>query len=138
MSDGLRDAPDDGSDKPLGYLSEDGELEVRESVDADGKPFHGYHETELGQHQRWMRQAPDLFELYQAAIKPSPIARMETIGRVGFTISICCGPCGSTSFGWSVQVMTRDGREFDQPFAARDFAHAVEIAELEIAKRGWQ
>lgn len=65
MSDDLRDAPiDDGSDKPTGFVSPDGELEVRDSVDLTGEPFHGYHETELGQHQRWMRQAPDLFALY--------------------------------------------------------------------------
>lgn len=54
----------DGSDKPLGYVSDDGQLEVRESVDRDGRTFRGYHETELGQHDRWLRQAPDLFEKY--------------------------------------------------------------------------
>lgn len=59
----MSDTPiDDGSDKPLGHQTDDGELEVRESVDAEGKTFHGYHETDLGQHMRWMRQAPELFE----------------------------------------------------------------------------
>lgn len=33
--------------------------------------------------------------------------------------------------------MSRIGDEFDRPFAANDFAHAVEIAELESVKRGW-
>lgn len=47
---------DDGSDKPEGYVTEDGELSV-----SNGE----YHETELGKHQRWMRQAPDLYEKYQ-------------------------------------------------------------------------
>jgi hypothetical protein len=62
------DKPDDGGDKPLGYVTEDGCLEVRESVDLTGKPFRGYHETELGLHMRWMRQAPDLYERYQQLI----------------------------------------------------------------------
>lgn len=52
---------DDGSTKPLGHQTDDGELEVREQ---DGERM--YHETDLGQHMRWMRQAPDLFEKYQA------------------------------------------------------------------------
>jgi len=56
----MSDRPDDGSDKPLGYTSPDGHLEVR--ADSEGK--HYYHETELGQHDRWLRQAPELYELY--------------------------------------------------------------------------
>lgn len=55
---------DDGSAKPLGYTTPDGYLQVRESVDKTGTPFRGYHETELGAHQRWMRSAPELFEKY--------------------------------------------------------------------------
>lgn len=58
---------DDGSNKPNGYVTEDGLLEVR-----DGE----YHETLLGQHDRWMRQAPDLFEMYQAAL--SRIQELES------------------------------------------------------------
>lgn len=57
---------DDGSDKPLGYQTDDGELEVRGDL-ATGQI--GYHETELGQHQRWLRQAPDLYELYQRLLE---------------------------------------------------------------------
>lgn len=69
LNDGLPDAPiDDGSDKPLGYVTDDGVLEVRESVDRDGTVFRGYHETELGQHDRWLRQAPELFEKYMALL----------------------------------------------------------------------
>lgn len=66
------------------------------------------------------------------------IARMEAIGRAGITISVCCGPCGASPFGWTVQVMSRDGQEFDVPFAATDFRHAIEIAEVEIDDRGWR
>lgn len=62
--------PDDGSGKPLGYTTPDGHLEVRESIDKNGQRFHGYHETELGQHDRWLRQAPDLYSLYVEQLKP--------------------------------------------------------------------
>jgi len=55
---------DDGSDKPIGYQTSDGELEVREDVRGE----RCYHETDLGQHQRWMRAAPDLFEKYIGAL----------------------------------------------------------------------
>lgn len=63
----MGDTPvDDGSNKPLGYTTPDGELQVRESIDQTGTPFRGFHETELGQHMRWMRGAPELFEKYIA------------------------------------------------------------------------
>lgn len=65
------------------------------------------------------------------------VETMEAIGRAGLTISVCCGPSGAQPFRWSVQVMARNGREFDQPFAAETFAHAVAIAVTEIATRGW-
>lgn len=51
---------DDGSDKPLGTTSPDGHLMV--GLRADGT--RGWVETELGQHDRWLRQAPDLYEKY--------------------------------------------------------------------------
>jgi hypothetical protein len=66
-----------------------------------------------------------------------PLSRLEALGRAGITISVCCGPCGPAEFRWSVQAMSQDGREFDRPFAANDFAHAVWIAEKEVAERGW-
>jgi hypothetical protein len=59
----------DGSDKPSGYVSEDGELEVRESIDANGNSVRGYHETALGQYMRWMRSAPDLLEKYETLLR---------------------------------------------------------------------
>jgi len=65
------------------------------------------------------------------------LERWERLGRAGITVSICCGPSGAHPFRWTVQAMSRIGDEFDRPFAANDFAHAVEIAEIECAKRGW-
>jgi hypothetical protein len=65
------------------------------------------------------------------------IARMEKIGRLGLTVSVCCGPSGAAPFGWSVQVLSRTGQEFDRPFAAHSFIHAIAIAELECTARGW-
>jgi hypothetical protein len=54
------------------------------------------------------------------------VERLEALGQSGLTVSICCGPCGRDAFRWSVQVLSRLGEE-----------HAVEIAEIEIGKRGW-
>lgn len=62
MNDDINGIPvDDGSDKPLGSTSQDGELEVREQPEGG----QCYYETDLGQHMRWMRQAPDLYDKYQ-------------------------------------------------------------------------
>jgi hypothetical protein len=65
------------------------------------------------------------------------VVRLEALGRAGLTVSVCCGPCGSAPLRWTVLAMSRSGQEFDRPFAAADFPHAVEIAELEAVKRGW-
>jgi len=62
----------------------------------------------------------------------------EALGRAGFLVSICCGPSGNMPFRWTVLVMARDRRsEFDRPYAAESFAHAVAIAQAEITRRGW-
>ena len=65
------------------------------------------------------------------------IARFEALGRAGCTVSIACGPCGLEPFRWTVQALSPNGEEFARPFAAQSFAHAVEIAEMEIYQRGW-
>jgi hypothetical protein len=65
------------------------------------------------------------------------IADMDALGRSGFTVSVCCGPSGEEASRWSVQVLSRDGQEFEQPFAAQSFTHAIAIAKREIRLRGW-
>ena len=65
------------------------------------------------------------------------LARMESLGRSGLTISVCCGPSGDEPFRWTVQVLSRTGQTFKEPYAANDFAHAIAIAEQEIRERGW-
>lgn len=61
----LDDVPvDDGSDKPIGYLSDDAELIVREE-----NGVRGYHETALGQERRWQRQAPDLYANWMSLVE---------------------------------------------------------------------
>ena len=72
-----------------------------------------------------------------AGFSMSPIDRLEVLGRLGFLVSVACGPSGRSPFQWSVTVRTREGRAFERPFAADSFAQAITIAELEIAKRGW-
>jgi hypothetical protein len=62
---------------------------------------------------------------------------MEQLGRGGLTISVCCGPSGGQSFRWSVFVGAPNGDEFNMPYAANSFEHAIEIAELEAVRRQW-
>jgi hypothetical protein len=64
------------------------------------------------------------------------VERMEWLGRQGLTVSVCYGPSGGQG-RWSVLVLSRTGEEFERPFAATSFEHAVEIAVNECAKRGW-
>jgi hypothetical protein len=66
------------------------------------------------------------------------VMRMEALGRDGLIVSVCCGPTETVPFGWSVQLMTRDGEEFERPFAATSFSQAVLIAEIEAVARGWR
>jgi len=65
------------------------------------------------------------------------VSRFNDIGRRGFTISICCGPSGGHPFIYSVDVVSPDWQTFEEPYAARSFRHAIEIAEKEIERRGW-
>jgi hypothetical protein len=75
--------------------------------------------------------------LYEASRIITAVNRMEALGRAGVTVSVVCGPSGGR-FAWSVDVLgARIGQVFQQPFAAKDFAHAIEIADQEIARRGW-
>lgn len=62
---GMEDNVNDGSHLPIGTFSDDGELQVRKLPDGSV----GWSETELGQHQRWMRSAPELFALYMDNIE---------------------------------------------------------------------
>jgi hypothetical protein len=70
-------------------------------------------------------------------VDATSIETMEAIGRAGLTISVCCGPSGAHAFRWTVQVLSRDGREFARPYAAKDFDHAIAIAVTEVTIRGW-
>jgi hypothetical protein len=65
------------------------------------------------------------------------LERMEALGRMGLTVSVCCGPSGDRVFAWSVNVMTARFQAFDRPFTADGFCHAIEIAETECRNRGW-
>jgi len=72
---------------------------------------------------------------------PTVFDRLETLGRAGFIISIAFGPAffpdGGKKVIYSVDVRAPDGQGFDQPYEARSFMHAVQIAEQEIKTRGW-
>ena len=57
----------------------------------------------------------------QAAPSAAACLQMELLGRAGFTVSVCCGPCGASRFAWTVQVLSLDGQEFDRPYAGAQF-----------------
>lgn len=64
---------DDGSDKPEGYLTPDGELIVKNGE---------YVETEQGQFARWERQAPDLLALYRQKLDELERLKRQMAGGV--------------------------------------------------------
>ena len=69
---------------------------------------------------------------------PNAIEQWEQLGRDGFTVSICCGPCGLRPFAWTVMVAAPTGEMFVRPMTARSFDHAVAVAAAEIVRRGWR
>lgn len=72
----------DGSQYHIGYVTPDGHLEVRDRGDGAGI----FHETEIGQYDRWLRQAPDLYgrlveiqiELFEAGKRISELEKIES------------------------------------------------------------
>lgn len=99
-----------------------------------GKSVSGV-DDELGLVVRAYVECPECIEAGQG--DSGVVEALERLGRSGLTVSVCCGPAGRGGFAWSVQVLSRQGEEFDRPFAAESFEHAVEIAELEVKKRDW-
>ena len=85
--------------------------------------------------------APLNRRLLEPGLTWSAVDRLEALGRIGITVSVCCGPCGASPFRWTVLALAEVSpgyvEEFAQPYAANSFDHAVEIAELEVVKRGW-
>lgn len=62
---------------------------------------------------------------------------LRRLADAGIMISIAYGPCGSQGCMYSVQCLSREGDEFDAPFAANSILHAAEIAMIECKQRGW-
>jgi hypothetical protein len=82
-----------------------------------------------------MNAPKPLHEIFEALLRL--LERWSALGDAGVGVSIMCGPTPQ-GLMWSVQCCcVSRGEEFDRPFQARDFAHAIEIAELEARKRGW-
>ena len=65
------------------------------------------------------------------------IEKMEKLGKEGFIISIAYGHCGNLGILYTVDVMSLSGEMFEKPIAANTFPQCIEIAEIEINKRGW-
>ena len=52
--------------------------------------------------------------------------------------SVCFGPRQGEGNMWTVQCYKADTREeFENPYAANDFLHALMVAETESRDRGW-
>lgn len=70
------------------------------------------------------------------ALAVTRLMALATMARI--VISVAYGPIGGGVPGWTVTALrVADGAEFDQPYAARSFVHAVEIVVTEAAVRGW-
>lgn len=65
------------------------------------------------------------------------LTQWTALAEEGITVSICCGPSGHHPFRWSVQALAPDGRSFDKPYAATSLPHAIDIARIEVQRRGW-
>jgi hypothetical protein len=66
------------------------------------------------------------------------LTQWTALGEAGLTVSIVCGPSGDHAFRWSVDVLAPDRRSaFERPYAAHNLQHAIEIAVIEVKRRGW-
>jgi len=66
------------------------------------------------------------------------VQRWQALTKHGLVVSIACGSSrdGGVPF-FTVIALSSTGDTFSRPFAADSFEQAVEIAEIECAKRGW-
>lgn len=63
------------------------------------------------------------------------IDALEDLGRSGYIVSLCFGPCGNLGVQWSVNVLhIETGLEFEKPFGASRFGDIPMILAIEIPK----
>jgi hypothetical protein len=63
---------------------------------------------------------------------------IKCFGDMGIVISIAYGPMKDNRNGWSVDCLCHKTKDsFERPFKANSLNHCLEIANIEIAKRGW-
>lgn len=63
---------------------------------------------------------------------------IKEFGNKGIVISIAYGPMKDKGNMWSVNCLDdRTKDSFKRPYTANSLDHCLEIANLEIAKRGW-
>jgi hypothetical protein len=84
---------------------------------------------------RIQQRAAEFQTMRTARQTADAVRQLETLGRLGCMVSVACGPSGGGPCGWSVLVAMPDGRVFEEPYAATDFADAVAIAEREVTRR---
>lgn len=62
--------------------------------------------------------------------------RLLALANAGVSVSIACVPAGPQKARFSV-FFAFGGEEIPCPFAASGVVHAIEIAERECERRGW-
>lgn len=62
--------------------------------------------------------------------------RLLALANAGVSVSIACGPSGPQKARFSV-FLAFGGEETPLPFAASGVVHAIEIAERECKRCGW-
>lgn len=60
------------------------------------------------------------------------LSMLETLGRMGFVVGICCGPIGRRPFGWTVTTLTPGAIDSPAPREAASFEDAVHLACVEL------
>ena len=72
------------------------------------------------------------------AKSPGLEADFHRLGDLGLVVSVCYGPMGgSREHLYSVDILNPEtGESFEKPYAARSFAQALAIAEVEGRAQG--
>lgn len=62
---------------------------------------------------------------------------LDTLAQMGIIVSFVYGSSGNSGIRWSVDVLTPNGKSFEQPYAAENFEQCLFIVITECRKRGW-
>ncbi len=63
--------------------------------------------------------------------------KFDRLAQNEIIVSVCYGPLGNEGIHWTVNVLTRDFKEFHRPFLGNSLEHCLDIAIQECIERGW-